>query len=357
LNAPRFPQRFLVIVFLLILGVSAFSPLLPPDDFWQDFQSSTDHFSIRHIFRSAMAFPQAYSSYFNDHYRFRDEQIEAFHALRLWVLKEKEFPNVLIGKEDWLYYTGEDNIRDYECSAPFTKKDLNSLVERVQHWQDRLDEMGIDFYLVIAPNKESIVPQYLPDNIQPGWSACRIDQVMKALIGTSIKVLDLRRPLLAAAEKKQVYHRTDTHWNDSGAMIAAKEILDMIRRENPRIGQIARDQFIAEERDFRGDLARFIPEYARFVERAVFLTPMDGRKAKLTQGEKRKVFSRNPETTLPKAIVFRGSFSDALIPFLAEYFSSGIYVHSFTVDFDLVAQEQPDIVILEVAQRYLGLLR
>jgi len=304
-----------------------------------------------------MAFPQVYSSYFNNHYRFRDEQIEAFHAIRLRVLKEKEFPNVLIGKEDWLYYTGEDNIRDFECTAPFTKKDMNSLVVRVQHWQEQLNGMGVDFYLVIAPNKESVVPQYLPDGIQFGWSACRIDQVMKALNGKPINVLDLRQPLLAAAEEHHVYHRTDTHWNDTGAMTAAKEILDMIRRENPHIGQIALDQFIAEERDFRGDLARFIPKDARFVERAVFLTPIDGRKAKLTQGEGRKVLSRNQETTLPKAIVFRDSFSDALIPFLAEYFSSGIYVHSFTVDFDLIAQEQPDIVIMEIAQRYLGLLR
>lgn len=44
-------------------------------------------------------------------------------------------------------------------------------------------------------------------------------------------------------------------------------------------------------------------------------------------------------------------------PFIAEHFSRGLYVHAFAVDFDLVEKKQPDIVILEVTQRYLGLLR
>jgi hypothetical protein len=357
LNAPRLSQFFLVFFFLLILCISAFSPLLPSEDFWQDFKSPSDEFSIRHVFRSAMAFPQSFSSYFNEHYRLRDLQVDAFHNFRLRVLGEKEYPNVLIGKEDWLYYTGENNIRDYECTSPFTRKELNSLVERLQSWHDQLSLMEIDFYVVIAPNKETIVPNYLPDSIQAGWSTCRIDQVMKALTKTNVRALDLREPLLEAARDSQVYHRTDTHWNDTGALIAVSEIIKLIQPDGSRIGQPAVDQYIEEERSFRGDLSRFIPEDARFVEQAVFLTSVGGPKAKITQGDGRWVLSKNMDHSLPKVVVFRDSFSDALIPFLAEYFSNGIYIHSFAVDFDLVEQKQPDIVILEIAQRYLGVLR
>jgi hypothetical protein len=353
----QLPQFFLIFFFLLILGISAISPLLPPDDLWQSLESSFAKFSFRHTFRTVMAFPHSYDSYFNDHYLFHDQQVNAFHTFRLLVLKEKEFPNVLIGKEDWLYYTGENNIRDFECTSPFTRKELDSLVERLQGWHDQLSSMGVDFYLVIAPNKEAIVPQYLPDGIQTGWSSCRINQVVKALAETNVRALDLRPPLLAAAGDSQVYHRTDTHWNDTGALIAVNEILKMLRLDDPRIEQTALDQYIMEQRSFQGDLSRFIPEDARFVEQAVFLTPVGGHKAKITQGDSRWVFSNHKDTSLPKAIVFRDSFSDALIPFLAEYFSSAIYVHSFAVDFDLVEKEQPDFVILEIAQRYLALLR
>lgn len=304
-----------------------------------------------------MAFPQTYSNYFNDHYRLQAQYVDAFHSIRLRVMREKEFPNVLIGKEDWLYYTGENNIRDFECTSPFTRKELDSLFERLQGWHNWLSAMGVDFYLVIAPNKETVVPQYLPDGIGTNWSTCRINQVMKTLADTPVQALDLREPLLAAAVESQVYHRTDTHWNDTGALIAVSEIIKLIQPDCSRIGQPAVDQYIAEERSFRGDLSRFIPEDMRFVEHAVFLTPVGGRKAKITQGDGRWVLSNHPDNSLPKAIVFRDSFSDALIPFLAEHLSSGIYVHSFSVDLDLVEQEQPDIVILEIAQRYLGVLR
>ncbi len=69
---------------------------------------------------------------------------------------------MLIGKEDWLYYTGENNIQDHECTMPFTKTELAAIRERLLAWNERLQQRGIRFYVVIAPNKESIYPQYLP---------------------------------------------------------------------------------------------------------------------------------------------------------------------------------------------------
>ena len=138
------------------------------ESFWQTISVPTSEFSIRNAFRELMEFPRSYSDFFNSHYFLHDQQVDAFETIRLHVLGEKEFPNVVIGKNDWLYYTGEDNIRDYECTSPFTKKELISLVERLQGWDEQLRGMGIDFYVLIAPNKESIYPQYLPDDIHSG---------------------------------------------------------------------------------------------------------------------------------------------------------------------------------------------
>ena len=38
-------------------------------------------------------------------------------------------------------------------------------------------------------------------------------------------------------------------------------------------------------------------------------------------------------------------------------FHGWLYAHSFAVDLDLVSREKPDIVIFEIAQRYLTVLR
>ena len=45
--------------------------------------------------------------------------MDALQSVRFHLLRETVFPNELIGKEDWLFYTGEKNIADFECTSPF----------------------------------------------------------------------------------------------------------------------------------------------------------------------------------------------------------------------------------------------
>lgn len=52
--------------------------------------------------------------------------------------------------------------------------------------------------------------------------------------------------------------------------------------------------------------------------------------------------------------MFRGSFAIELIPYLSESFSRSVYVWDDRVDFSIVDDEKPDLVILEMAERYLG---
>lgn len=344
-------------IFFAILAAPLIMPVIPPVDVFEESPIRADGFSPRALFKGIMAAPDTYTQYFNEHFALRDKLVDANDFLRLRLFHEREFANVLIGEEDWLFYTGEDNIRDFECTSPFNARELAALVERLQGWDERLSAQGVQFYFVIAPNKESIYPQYLPDYIKTGWNTCRMDQLMNALEITNIKTLDLRQPLLLEAERTQIYHRTDTHWNDTGALVAVQEIMGLIKQNFPKVNFPSFDQFTSGLRSFSGDLAAFIPEDPRFVEQAVSLTPLGGYQAELAQGEGRMVISTTKDDFLPKVLVFRDSFSDALIPFLAEQFSRGLYVHAFAPDFDLVEEVQPDIVILEIAQRYLGLLR
>lgn len=347
----------MVVFFILLISIPVFTKLAPPEKFWQQFPSSPIEFSIRNAFKNALAFPQSYNQYFNDHYLFHTEQVNAFHAFRFHVLNEKQYPNLLIGDENWLYYTGENNIKDFECTSRFTKNELDSLVDVLTEWDDRLRSQGIKLYILIAPNKETIYPQYLPEFIKPGWGICRIDQVIKAVSETQLRVLDVRPALLAAADNTLLYHRTDTHWNDTGALTAAIELLKLIRADFPQTALPAFEQYQQIPREFSGDLAGFIPRDNRFIEDATFLRldPQDG--FVIVEGEGRTILSRNQDRDLPSAIVFRDSFADALIPFLAPHFSTAVYVHAFNVNFETIEKEKPDIVIFEIAQRYLTVLR
>jgi hypothetical protein len=56
----------------------------------------------------------------------------------------------------------------------------------------------------------------------------------------------------------------------------------------------------------------------------------------------------------PRAVVFRDSFANALIPFLSESFDRVLYVWQPDVHARVVEIEQPDVVIHEIAERFLS---
>lgn len=64
------------------------------------------------------------------------------------------------------------------------------------------------------------------------------------------------------------------------------------------------------------------------------------------------VVAETGNTDLPKALFFRDSFSSAMIPFLAGRFQSAVFLWDHAYHTDIVAAEQPDVVILEVVERY-----
>ena len=230
----KIPDLLLACAFLLIIAFSFFTPLPPAARVWNTACAVQASPSLACELKAWVDLPGLFNAYFSDHYRLHQQEVGLLESARLYLLHETTFPNVLIGKQDWLYYTGENNIQDYECTIPFTKAELTAIRERLLGWNEQLRQRGIRFYVVIAPNKESIYPQYLPERVQAGVRACRIDQVMQELQTTPLNVLDLRSPLRIAAQTAQVYHRTDTHWNSNGALIASQTILARILEDVPQ---------------------------------------------------------------------------------------------------------------------------
>lgn len=347
----------LVIFFFLAIAIPMFTPLPALGFFWHADCALPGSFSPLCWLKTWIGFPAAFNRYFADHYLLHQQQVEALASTRLYLLNEKIFPNVLIGKEDWLYYTGENNIQDHECTMPFTTAELETIRARLLDWQAQLEQRGIRFYIVIAPNKESIYPQYLPHEVRAGVRACRINQVMHVLGSTFLNVLDMRGTLRNAAQTQQVYHRTDTHWNAAGALVASQEILARVRQDFPGLSVPDLYDYAQEVKAHSGDLASFLPPDERFIEQEIFLTPLapDGITFEArTDGTE---LSTLPDSAAPAALVFCDSFADALKPYLSAHFSRVVYSRSFALDLALVEREQPQVVIFEIAQRYLTMLR
>jgi hypothetical protein len=71
-----------------------------------------------------------------------------------------------------------------------------------------------------------------------------------------------------------------------------------------------------------------------------------------TAGEGR-IVTEIPGSTLPRAVIFRDSFTSLLAPYLSEHFSRAVYLWQNNFDADDVLKERADVVIEEIVGRHL----
>ncbi len=169
--------------------------------------------------------------------------------------------------------------------------------------------------------------------------------------------MDLRSILQKASQDALVYFKTDTHWNPVGARAAYESILLALLPDFPILQPHPLTDFDQVTETSSGDLAGLIHLKGEINEP---FTALHARFDKPSLGLKNPPASRMitvmPDAALPKAVIFRDSFFNGLQPFTSEHFYRVVYVSEFSVDFNLIAEELPDVVILEVAERYLDRL-
>ena len=308
-------------------------------------------------------FPREFEAYYNDHFGFRAFLIRSYNRVfRTWLLSGDS--EVLVGKDGWYYVM--DAAVEYRNAELFRPWQLEAWRQNLRERRDFLRSRGIEFLFVLVPNKDTIHPEHLPDGYRRD-DRTRLDQLVAYLENESdLPVLDLRPALFEAKERYgKIYRRTDTHWNDLGAHAAYVAILQAL---GERVSLPPPPPLEAYERaqveSNGGDLAALLALNGEISDVWAVLAPIEPRRATeveapqmnwspfVTPGEG-LVATEVPDTSLPRAVVFRDSFAVALIPFLSEHFSRALYVWSDHMDGEIIAAERPDVVICEIGERKL----
>jgi alginate O-acetyltransferase complex protein AlgJ len=349
-NRQNYPGMVLILV-LILLGIGGLFtrwPLLI-----EVFSPNRTGIS----FSSLTGISHAYETRFNNNFFLRDQLIYLDYQIRYFLLKETVYPQVVLGKQGWMYYTSEGNLDYYQRVRPLTSGQIEKITINLQYIQEKLNAKGIKFLFVIAPNKETIYPEYLPAGISITGNPTWADQITTDLQKTDVQVLDLRQPLLKSKPTAQIYFKTDTHWNPLGAHVAYTQILDSLQTSFPILIPHPLTDFDQVPERISGDLAGLIHLKDEINEP---FTALKARFEKPSRGLKNppagQMITVMPDPKLPTAVIFRDSFFNGLQPFISEHFSRVVYVSDFIVNFDLIAEENPQIVILEVAERYLNKL-
>jgi alginate O-acetyltransferase complex protein AlgJ len=315
------------------------------------------------LFQALTWYPADFTRYFNDHFGFRGLLVRMHSLLVLlgWPAKG----DVIVGRQGWLFF-GESRIREsYQASTPFTAQELANWQRELERRRDWLAAQGSDYLLVVAPEKSTMYPDFMPANIPRLGQQKRLDQLVGFLAENSnLQVIDPREALVEARAQRPTYYRTDSHWNDWGAFIVYQQILARLSERHPNLHPKSATDYTFLEYDTSGnDLAAMLGLEGLLRDQAMTAEPATAARARRAdtgvaqlpgmawwaQPEAREV----PDEDAPRAIMVRDSFGTALIPFLSEHCRRIVYVHPYSMDEAVLLRERPSIVIEEMAEREL----
>ncbi len=311
------------------------------------------------------SFPRQIENYFNDQFGFRKRLIYWLALAKVKGLGVTSSPEVILGRDGWLFLAGNLALESYRATRPFTPAQLDGYQRIFESRRDWLAARGIPYLVVILPHKDTIYPEFMPGSYNKVHPRTRMDQLVDHMkTHSSVPVIDVREDLRLAKEHERLYDLTDSHWNYRGAYLAYRKIAEPLARWLPGFRVVARSD-LRETSTIGpgGDLARMLGIASHLPEERLLLLPLEPWHHRQTAevfplpagwAPYRATFAtERDDATLPRAVMFRDSFTAHLAPFLSEGFQRIIYVWDYDFDHGLIERERPDVVIQEMVERCL----
>lgn len=170
------------------------------------------------------SFPSTFEKAFADRFGGRAPLVGVHHLVLASVFHTSPVPQVVLGKGQWLFLSNADakawTVTGADASSALRTQ---AIVTGIEQRISAAAREGIEYALVVVPDKQTLYAQFLP--FPPPAARSRLDDVLAHLSAEArLHVLDLRAPLREAMQSDEVYYRTDTHWNVLGAWVGYVEI-------------------------------------------------------------------------------------------------------------------------------------
>ncbi len=320
-------------------------------------------------------FPKKFEKYFEDHFGLRDAIIRTYNYTAWKVFRVSPSDFVIVGHNGWYFFNANGSVYDYMGIHHYnelTKKKVTSVLNNRKTW---LNAIGAKYIFLPAPNKEMVYDEFLPFGIRIHKGKSKYDQIVNYLKAHHFKnVIDTKTLMINKKGEGELFHKTDSHWNDNGVYQVYLEIIKKMQPWFPEMEPIEKGKKAKWVDNFSGDLTMLMNLRGRVTERA----SVRNFKSVCKKIQKRSMLEVNrlpglrslPTRSLPieyrcnqnqrTAIIIHDSFGLALLPYLEQHFGRLISIRfmNFEVAKPFIANVKPDIVIdLRVARNIEKALR
>jgi hypothetical protein len=284
----------------------------------------------------------------------------------------------VVGPNGWIFWS--DYVDGYISQAVgrtlLTTLQVEQWTDHLRAIRDELAERGIPLQIIVTPSTSSIYPEELPVWMQELRGSTIMDQFVAE--AGDLPIIDLRAELTAAKNgPAHLFSWSNSHWTQYGAYVGWKQIAACVNAMTPdaaplQVPPITGASVIGDFNEWApygvpspgADWA--VPDFAQPLM-PVTLTDRSGQ-VQTVPGEATTDFSILPaETSVASswtgksALIFRDSMGGGLSPMWQQAYSPTWQVNEPYITgtikpsnfADLVDQHHPDVVIVQLAERYL----
>ena len=285
--------------------------------------------------------------YFADRFAFRKELITAWAGLNAGLFGTSVEDKVVLGSEGWLYYA--ETLDDYR-GVSMSGEELEYAARNLVLMQEYAESRGAKFIFTCAPNKNSLYPENMPSGIPAGHGGSNAALLGPLLVEHGVAYVDMFE--LFGGREETLYYRTDSHWTNRGAALAADALLDAAGKDSAFF-----EGGFAEGGAHIGDLYEMLYPAGTAAEMEESYAPgfsytLGGN----PDGGNAQRISASVPGAEGSLLCWRDSFGIALYPYLADSFASSLFLRRDVYDLTLIDDNEADTVIVELVERNLSRL-
>lgn len=295
------------------------------------------------------AYLEQAGSYFEDRFAFRTQLVDLDATLKERLFGTSATSNVVVGTDGWLYYAG--TLDDYQRVNQMSDQSLTNAAINLSLMQEYVQSLGKSFTFTVCPNKNSLYPEHMPYYLPQGPGESNLERIEPLLDAYGINYVDMGEVMLA--QDDVVYYERDSHWNGAGALAGYNALLDAISRPHETYADVAPtmdDEHVGDVEGMLHPSTATVEQGPRWADAERFVYTND-----TSSVEDSFIITTSEDPQAHDIVmVYRDSFGNALIPYLATAYHTGVFTKRIPYDMSEQALKGVRDVMVERVERHLS---
>ena len=307
-------------------------------------------------------FAKEFEAYYNDTFAGRKKIISKYVKLQRSL--NIDTGQYFYGQDGWMFYdsikaNNGNTLVDYYAEVYFDDDDLAKMVEGINMAYDFYAKRGIKYVIFVAPNKENIYSEFMPERMQRIRKSdiSRMDKAVEYLKKhVKAEIVNAKPVILAAKEKveQNLYFKKDTHWNNIGAYIGFSSLAQVLNQWGAGINLPSLTALNVNSGELRDmDMEAGTKEWTYEV---AYRPNLSSNCTQLPQNERVSVCKTSGTGNSQKLLVWTDSFASALMPYFNRSYKTVFYsvagLKKLSEIEAIVDETKPNIVVDELVERY-----